>query len=53
MRDAMTAGKGKQISSQTLASLVAYTKLHFSNEKRLIGNMATRTTPRTSQSMTS
>ena len=36
VHDAMTAGKGKQILSQTLASLISYTKVHFSSEERLM-----------------
>ena len=33
---AMTAGKGKQILSQTLNSLISYTKGHFASEERLM-----------------
>ena len=33
---AMAAGKGKQVLSQTLASLISYTKVHFASEERLM-----------------
>jgi len=33
---AMTAGKGKQVLSTTLANLIAYTKRHFSDEEILM-----------------
>ncbi len=33
---AMAHGKGKEATSETLANLVAYTKLHFSNEEGLM-----------------
>jgi hemerythrin len=36
MHVAMTAGKGKQILNQTLASLISYTKSHFASEERLM-----------------
>jgi hemerythrin len=36
MHNAMTAGKGKQILSKTLSSLIAYTKAHFATEERLM-----------------
>ncbi len=36
MHEAMTTGKGKRILSQTLASLITYTKQHFANEERLM-----------------
>ena len=33
---AMTAGKGKEILSKTLADLIDYTKRHFASEERLM-----------------
>lgn len=34
--DAMSSGKGKEVLSKTLSELVAYTKLHFATEERLM-----------------
>lgn len=36
LHSAMTAGKGKQILSHTLASLISYTKGHFASEEGLM-----------------
>lgn len=36
LHSAMLHGKGKEATSKTLSDLIAYTKLHFSNEERLM-----------------
>jgi len=36
LHDAMTAGKAKETLSQTLASLIGYTRVHFASEERLM-----------------
>lgn len=36
MHAAMAAGKGKQVLTQTLASLIAYIKIHFASEEKLM-----------------